>query len=247
MIYMIIWYQLAVLNSTSASPRQRSVITGSLPMSKMERELKIVFVEDVEADIDLVYHELRRSKITYTHAHVKTAEAFEEALDRIKPDIVLSDFALPNFDGISAYNIKQKRCPDIPFIIISGTIGEERAVELIKSGVTDYVLKDKLFTLSSKIARALDDSEKAKKKRVADETLRIQNEKLFEIAVLQSHQVRGPISTIQGLVSIFNFDDINDPINIDIINSISEVTNKLDAIIRLIVEKTNDIEDPRPE
>ncbi len=208
----------------------------------MKKELKIIFVEDMDSDIDLIYRELKRSGIIYISEHVKTAEAFERALERMEPDIILSDYSLPSFDGLSAYRIKQKKYPDIPFIIVSGTIGEENAVALIKEGVTDYALKDKLFTLSSKIARALDDTKKKKEKRIADETLRIQNEKLFEIADLQSHQVRGPISTILGLIEIFNLDDPNDPINAGLIRDLRQVSTGLDKVIRLIVEKTNEIE-----
>ena len=211
----------------------------------MKKALKILFVEDSDSDIGLIYYELKRSGIPYTSERVQTQETFENALERFTPDIILSDYALPSFDGLTAFNLKQKKYPDIPFIIISGTIGEEIAVELIKSGVTDYALKDKLYTLRSKIARALDDAEKKKEKRIADETLKKQNEKLYEIAVLQSHQVRGPIATILGLINILNPDDPNDPINAEVIMNLRETTLAFDKVIRLIVQKTNEIDEMR--
>ena len=126
----------------------------------MEKILKILFVEDSPVDNDLINLELRRSKLVYTSEMVETREAFENALENFKPDIILSDYSLPSFDGLSAFHIKQKKYPDIPFIIVSGSIGEENAVELIKNGVVDYALKDKLFTLCHKISRALEDAEK---------------------------------------------------------------------------------------
>lgn len=208
---------------------------------KMKKLLKIIFVEDSDTDIDLIYRELKRTGIAYISELVKTKETFEDTLEKFIPDIILSDYSLPSFDGVAAFHIKQKKYPDVPFIIISGTIGEETAVELIKSGVTDYVLKDKLFTLPHKIARALDDAEKKAQKRIADETMKKQYEQLFEIAILQSHQVRGPIANILGLINLFNFDNPGDPMNTDIIKNLREVTIALDKVIRVIVQKTNEI------
>jgi signal transduction histidine kinase len=114
-------------------------------------------------------------------------------------------------------------------------------VDLIKNGVTDYALKDKLFSLNQKITRALKEAEEKKKKRIADEKLRIQNEKLFEIAFLQSHQVRSPISAILGWVDLFNLEDPQDPINIEVIKNLHKTTTDFDNIVRMIVKKTNEI------
>ena len=207
----------------------------------MEKILKILFVEDSIYDSDLINHELKRSKLVYTAETVETSEAYENALENFSPDIILSDYNLPSFDGLSAFHIKQKKYPDIPFIIVSGSIGEENAVELIKSGVVDYALKDKLFTLAHKITRALEDAEKRKQKRIADETLKHQYEKLYEIAFLQSHQVRGPVATILGLINMFNFDIPDDPLNTDLIKHLQEATISLDKVIHMIVKKTNEI------
>jgi DNA-binding NtrC family response regulator len=207
----------------------------------MKKKLKIVFIEDSDYDIDLVYHQLNKSKIKYISEHVKTGEALEHVLAKCKPDIILSDYALPSFDGLSAFHIKQKIYPDIPFIIVSGTIGEENAVELIKNGVTDYVLKDKLFTLPHKIDRALEDAEKERQKRIADKRLKMQYDKLYEIANLQSHQVRGPISTILGLTNLINYDNPHDNTNIEVIRHLRDATKAFDRIIHMIVQKTNEI------
>jgi len=207
----------------------------------MGKVLKIIFVEDSACDSDLINYELKRSKLVYTYEIVETREAYESALDIFRPDIIISDYSLPSFDGLSAFHIKQKKYPEIPFIIVSGSIGEENAVELIKNGVIDYALKDKLFTLAHKITRALEDAERKKQKKLADDILKHQYEKLYEIAFLQSHQVRGPVATILGLISLFDFDNPNESFNTDVIKYLQEATISLDKVIHMIVQKTNEI------
>jgi PAS domain S-box-containing protein len=135
----------------------------------MSNPLKILILEDNKSDADLLQHELKKSGFIFISEIVETRKAFENALDSFKPDIILSDYHLPSFDGATAYLIKKKKCPDIPFIIVSGAIGEENAVELIKSGVTDYTIKDKLFTLPPKIIRALKEAEEKKEKKESNE------------------------------------------------------------------------------
>lgn len=131
----------------------------------MGKKLRIIFVEDIPSDIDLIYRELNKNRFIYIPEHVETREAFKSALEKCVPDLILSDYSLPSFDGASALRIKQEICPDIPFIVVSGTIGEENAVELIRNGATDYVLKDRLFTLGPKITRALDEANKKNREK----------------------------------------------------------------------------------
>jgi len=201
----------------------------------------ILILEDNESDADLLFRELRKSGLNFDYEIVQERRAFEYALDNFNPDIILSDYYLPSFDGLTAFNLSQIKLPDIPFIIVSGTIGEERSVELIKSGVTDYILKDKLFVLASKITRALSDSEKLKEKKIADLKLKEQYEKMLEIAFLQSHQVRVPVANILGLFSLFEFDNPCDPINAIVLNMLKVVAESLDTTIREIVQNTSDI------
>ena len=156
--------------------------------------------------------------------------------------MILSDFSLPSFDGLSAFRIKQEKSPETPFIIISGTIGDENAVELIRDGVTDYILKDKLFSLVPKIIRALEEINAKRKKEEIEHKIKLQNEKLFEIAFLQAHQVRRPVSSIQGLISLFNFSVPNDPINSEVLSRLRIAAQEFDDIIRSIVLKTSEIE-----
>lgn len=207
----------------------------------MNEKIKILIVEDNENDVVLLLRELIRSGLNYSTEIIQTREEFIHSLDQFMPDLILSDYALPSFDGITAYHLMRKKNNDIPFIIISGTIGDERAVELIKNGITDYVLKDKLITLNSKIIRALKDANELREKRMADENIKIQNEKLFEIAFLQSHQVRVPVANILGLFNLFKFDNPYDPINAEILCKLKISAESLDSIIHEIVKKTSEI------
>ena len=140
----------------------------------MTANLRILIVEDNEADADLLNRELKKSGLNFTTELVQTRTAFEQALTNFNPDLILSDHYLPSFDAVTAFRIKQNKFPHIPFIIVSGIIGEENAVELIKNGVTDYVPKDKLFTLSQKMSRALKDSEERKEKIIIAEKLKVE-------------------------------------------------------------------------
>ncbi len=140
----------------------------------MKPNLKILILEDNQDDVDLLHRELKKSGLNFTAEIVQTRAAFEHALQHFNPDLILSDYSLPSFDAVTAFHIKQNKFPHIPFIIISGVIGEENAVELIKNGVTDYTSKDKLFTLSTKINRALKDTEERKEKENIAEKLKIQ-------------------------------------------------------------------------
>ncbi|MDB5285284.1 MAG: hypothetical protein JWR05_233, partial [Mucilaginibacter sp.] len=145
----------------------------------MIADAKILILEDNQSDADLLCRELKKSGLTFTSEIVQTRAAFENALHHFSPDIILSDYSLPSFDAVSAFRIKQSNYPLIPFIIVSGIIGEENAVELIKEGVTDYASKGKLFTLSVKISRALNEAEEKKEKILIDEKLKIQTAELI--------------------------------------------------------------------
>ncbi|WP_300566212.1 response regulator [Flavobacterium sp.] len=207
----------------------------------MTNDLKILILEDTLSDVDLLKRELNKSDFNFIFEIVQTRETFENALDSFNPDLILSDFNLPSFDGLSAFHIKQKKSPEIPFIIVSGAIGEEKAVELIKNGVTDYTQKDKLFTLNQKITRALKEVEEKKEKKNAEEKINQQHKKLLEVAFLQSHQIRRPVADILGLIDAFDMKNSANPENSEIIARLKITAEDLDNIIRDIVKKTNEI------
>jgi putative two-component system response regulator len=148
--------------------------------------LKFLILEDAATDAELMERELRKDGLEFSSKRVETKEDFEKGLKEFKPDLILADYKLPGFDGLSALKIAKKRYPDIPFIFVSGTIGEELAVEALKRGATDYVIKSKLFKLPSEVHRALKDSEARRKRKQAELELKQSYEKLkntFEGAI----------------------------------------------------------------
>lgn len=132
---------------------------------------KILIIEDNKSDIDFIRYELDKSGINYESRIAQNEAGLRKTLEEFIPDVILSDYSLPSFDGLRAFKITEEVIPGTPFIVVSGTIGEERAVELIKSGVTDYAIKDRLYTLAPKIHRALKEAEEKKEKKITDEKL----------------------------------------------------------------------------
>jgi PAS domain S-box-containing protein len=123
-------------------------------MKSMNR--KILIVEHDSTNMELIHNELLKSKFKYTSEIVQTKKAYVKALHHFEPDIILSNYNFPAFDGPTAFKIKERILPQTPFIFVSDSIGEEIAVELIKNGVSDFVLKENLSsTLNLKIIRAL--------------------------------------------------------------------------------------------
>lgn len=136
------------------------------PKRSGSSELRILILEDVATDAELMERELRDAGIASSSKRVKTKAAFLKELEDFAPTVILADYTLPGFDGMSALSLVRERNPDVPFIFVSGTIGEERAVEALKMGATDYVLKDKLARLGPTVHRALKEvEEKAALKR----------------------------------------------------------------------------------
>lgn len=129
----------------------------------MEPVLRILILEDVPTDAELETAALKRARIPCESVRVETPAAFLEQLEKFRPGLVLSDFTLPHFDGLSALKIAREKRPDIPFIIVSGTIGEERAVEALKKGATDYVAKSNLARLPAAVQRAVGESEERRR------------------------------------------------------------------------------------
>jgi len=132
----------------------------------MNGELSILILEDVATDAELMELELTEAGLNFAAKRVATKAAYVAALEACTPDIMLSDYSLPSFDGLSALRIAQQMCPEIPFIFVSGALGEERAIELLKQGATDYVLKNRLSRLAPAVSRALHEvAERNERKR----------------------------------------------------------------------------------
>ena len=144
----------------------------------MSKILHILHLEDDPADRELVAATLAADGLDCAITPAASREQFEEALGRRSHDVILADEQLPSFDGRSALALASERCPDVPFIFVSGTLGEETAVERLKSGARDYVLKHRLSRLPSSVRRALDEQRAFAERRRAEEALQRLNAEL---------------------------------------------------------------------
>jgi len=152
----------------------------------MGQPLKVLIVEDSEIDTELVVQELRQGGFDLSYERVDRPAAFKEALERTSWDLIISDYIMPHFSEPAAIEILKKSGLDIPFIVISGKIGEETAVNAMKSGAHDYVMKDRLNRLVPSINREL----KAAKER---ETNRQSEQEMEQFIDSLTHDLRTPI------------------------------------------------------
>lgn len=143
----------------------------------MKGALRILILEDRASDAELMEWELKKAGISFTSLRVETRQSFEAALADFHPDLILSDYSLPGYNGRDALEFSTKNFPDIPVIMVTGTIGEEAAVELLKAGAKDYVLKDRMARLPSAVERALTEVEYVKARRESERALRESEER----------------------------------------------------------------------
>jgi len=143
--------------------------------------IKILFIEDSPTDLELVKHAIKKSEIQFIEKVVETKEDFIDALTSYAPDIILSDYSLPTFNGMKALILRQELAPLVPFILVTGSNNEEVAVECIKAGADDYILKDKLARLGQAIKAVIVKYEVIISKKEAEEALRESERKFRDI------------------------------------------------------------------
>jgi PAS domain S-box-containing protein len=152
----------------------------------MRDPLRILSVEDDPKDAELIQDLLEKEGIVCEVTRVDTEAALVASIERGGIDLILADYTLPSFDGISALKFAMKACPDVPFIFVSGTLGEEVAIEALKIGATDYVLKTRLSRLVPSVLRALREATQRAERKRAEESLR-QSEAYLAEAQRLSH------------------------------------------------------------
>jgi diguanylate cyclase (GGDEF)-like protein len=140
--------------------------------------LRVVYVEDSRTDAELAARHLAKAGLRLEVLRVETEQDFVSALKENPPDLILSDFSLPQFSGLMALDLAVVHAPATPFIYVSGTIGEERAIEALRRGATDYVLKGNMTRLPSAVERALRGAELQAAKAEAERRQREQGERL---------------------------------------------------------------------
>jgi PAS domain S-box-containing protein len=148
-------------------------------------EIRVLLLEDTASDAELAERALKKAGIAFTSKRVERQDAFAEALDEFRPDIVLSDYRLPGFTGMAALKLAQQLHPEIPVIMVTGALSDIEAVELIKAGAKDYVLKDRLARLAPAIQGALA-LEQGTRARMAAEKALLESEEKFRDLATQS-------------------------------------------------------------
>ncbi|BAZ16120.1 PAS/PAC sensor hybrid histidine kinase [Calothrix sp. NIES-4071] len=134
-------------------------------------QLMFLLLEDSLLDAELIQAVLAEGGITCELIQVQTGQEFEDKLTSCPFDLILSDYSIPGFNGIAALEIARRQCPEVPFIFVTATMGEEVAIETLKSGATDYVLKQRLDRLVPSIIRALREAEEIKARQKAEAEL----------------------------------------------------------------------------
>jgi two-component system sensor histidine kinase UhpB len=154
----------------------------------MGKELNVLIVEDVPRDADAIESELRSEAIRFQSRRVETKRDFLRELDEFAPDIVLSDFTLPEFNAIEALHLLQQHRAEVPFILVTGTQSEEVAVECIKEGADDYILKASLKRLPSSIYNALQKKAAQRERARTEEALR-RSEEQYRLIANHTHDL----------------------------------------------------------
>src|SRR2546422_10438870 len=146
----------------------------------MKPPLRILHLEDNPADAELIQAILETEGIICDVTRVDTQADFFASIEHGGFDLILTDYTLPSFDGLSALKIALEKCPDVPFIFVSGTLGEEVAIETLKGGATDYVLKSRLTRLAPAVHRALGEAKQRAQLKRAEHAM-LQSEHKYRL------------------------------------------------------------------
>jgi PAS domain S-box-containing protein len=165
-----------------------------------EAILNVLSLEDSESDFEIIREQLINAGYNLNISRVEKEMDFAISLRNNKYDIILADFNLPGFDAFGALTLRDEICPDIPLICVSGSIGEETAIELIKQGAVDYVLKDRLARLSYAIKRALDEAKEKEKGKQAEEELKKYREHLEELVKERTNDLNKERNLLRTLI-----------------------------------------------
>jgi PAS domain S-box-containing protein len=156
----------------------------------MTGTLRVIHLEDIRSDADIVRREMKKSDLNLEWKWVATKNAYEEALSTFNPDVILSDHSLPGYSSVEAFRALKASAMDVPFILITATISEEFAVMMMKEGIADYLLKDRLQRLPVAVTNALEKWESEKQRRKYMEDI-LRNERRFRGLIENSHDLIG--------------------------------------------------------
>src|SRR5262245_38435024 len=171
----------------------------------MKSPLRILHLEDNPRDAELIQAILEAEGVSCEVTRVDTEADFSASVEDGGFDVILTDYTLPSFDGLSALKLALEKCPNVPFIFVSATLGEEVAIEALKLGATDYVLKDRLSRIASSVQRALREAEERNQRKRAEDELRDAQTELVhvtrvatlgELTASIAHEINQPLAAI---------------------------------------------------
>src|SRR2546423_14571998 len=156
--------------------------TAVVPICNMKQPLQVLLVEDSDDDAILLLPQLKRGGYEVVHSRVESAAQVNDALAQEPWDVVISDYAMPGFSGLDALRMVQEHGLDIPFILVSGQIGEDMAVAAMKAGAHDYLMKDKLARLAAGGGREIREAEARRALRRVDLALLVHDGSFLQVS-----------------------------------------------------------------